>query len=687
MSSIANEMDNESGVLGSNPSTIALVGHPNVGKTSLFNRLTNLLARTSNFSGTTVELKSATLSRDQQSLELVDLPGLYSLEPNSPEERIAGEYLRGDLPKWDQPDAVCVIVDATHMERTLFIVRQVQSLGLPMLVIVNMMDIAARRGMTIDFDKLSLRLGVPVIPVSARTSEGVDRLVSGMFALVRPGAETARLDILEDTCTTCGTCRYADGYRWAATLAGETTRTGLRASQATSEKLDRWMTHTLLGPALFFVIMFTMFMAVFSLAQYPMELLDAGVGALADRVAGWMWPGDLNNFITRGVIGGVGSVLVFLPQICVLFFALTILDDCGYLARAVIVVDRWMRKIGLPGQAFVPLLTAHACAIPAIMSTRVIKNRRDRLVAIMVIPLMTCSARLPVYAMVAAMLFPANAIYAAILFASAYLLGVITAGAVAWILRATVFPGQPSRMILDLPPYRVPSPLNALRTTWVRGWSFLRDAGTVVLFISMAIWCLSTYPKLSEEDFQTRLAESGMMVADSIASPDIASPDIASLEAGGDLSATGTVDLDRLRLQWGQEYSMLGRMGKSVQPVFAPLGFDWKTSVGVLASFAAREVVVSTLSILHGVSEDDTDSLIGSIRSARKADGSPAFGTSTAISFLVFFVLAMQCLPTQSVTRKETGSWSWAIFQLVYMTLLAYGVAWGAHQLAEVFFN
>ena len=640
---------------------IALIGTPNVGKTSLFNRLTNLLAKTSNFPGTTVEVRTATVTFGKQSLQLVDLPGLYSLEATSPEERITRGFLAGELQRHQAPDGIVIIVDATRLERTLFLVGQARELELPTVVAVNMTDVARKQNIHVDHQKLADRLGCPVIPISARTGDGLSELQDAMVSLCAPHPQPALPIVADESCHSCSGCLYADGFHWAATLARETTRSGKTASHEFTDFADRLLTHKLLGLVAFSAVMLTVFISVFWVAKFPMEFLDAGVGTLTDIVAGWIPAGDLSSLLTHGVIGGVGAVLVFLPQICVLFFVLAILEDCGYLSRAVLVVDRWMRKAGLPGQAFVPLLAAHACAIPAIMSTRVIENRRDRLAAILVIPLMTCSARLPVYAMVAAMLFPNSALYAALLFAAAYCLGMVAAFAMAWLLRLTILPGAPSSLILDLPPYRLPSVANALRQSWDRGWSFVRDAGTVILLISIAIWALSTYPKLDEAVFQQQLAEE---VATEFRTP----PD--------------NEQVDRLRAQMAQENSILGRTGKLIEPVFAPLGFDWKTSVGVLASFAAREVIVSTLSVLYG-SGEDTDSLIDRIATAERADGSAAFDVSTSISLLVFFVLAMQCLPTQAVAYKETGSWKWPVFQLVYMSLLAYGAAFVAKQVCD----
>lgn len=669
---------------------VAMVGNPNVGKTSVFNRLTHLLAKTSNFAGTTIEKRKGVvrLSGDD-AITLVDLPGIYSLQASSPEETVARDFLTGDPdgqpPAADRPDGLIIVVDATNLSRSLFIAREVLALGLPAIVAVNLVESARRGGIQIDVSKLSQRLACPVVGVSARTGEGFDALKSELQRMLRPvlplvtiggpmtaGTESAGVNAGdgasvddEAQCGRCGGCPFADGHRWAATLARESTLDGGVISDETTDRIDAVLTHGWVGPAIFAAVMLVTFSLVFYVAQIPMTWLDGLFGWLADGATAILPEGDFRSLIVDGVIAGVGGVMVFLPQICLLFFALAILEDSGYLARAVVVIDRWMRRVGLPGQAFVPLLAAHACAIPAIMSTKVIANRRDRLAAIMVIPLMTCSARLPVYTMIAAMLFPSQAIYAAILFASAYALGMVAAFVMSFVFKRTLLPGEPSPLIMDLPHYRTPSLRNALRHAFERGWMFLRDAGTTILVISIAIWVLSTYPKLPEERFAETLASSGI-VAEQL----------------------DQTDRENRFAAAAQEYALIGRAGKWVAPVFEPLGFDWKTSVGVMTSFAAREVVVSTLSILYGLGpEPDEDvSLHQRLSAAKNADGSPAFTTATCISLLVFFVLAMQCLPTQAVTKKETGSWGWAAFQFGYMTVLAYTAALVAYQVTDRFF-
>ncbi|MFG0288251.1 MAG: ferrous iron transporter B [Rhodopirellula sp. JB044] len=679
--SAASESSDASGKKSSGDKVVAMLGNPNVGKTSMFNRLTNLLAKTSNFPGTTIDRRVGRVElNDRQSISLVDLPGVYTLGASSPEEKVARDFVLGE--NEEVPDALLVVVDATNLQRTLFVAREALQQGRPTIVAVNFIESARRRGLEIDLNTLGRKLGCPVVGVSARTGEGFDRLKSQLAILLAgpalpllissgspecpPTPAENVLTVLTDdeSCGSCRVCPYADGHQWASALARESIRDGSVVSDETADRVDYFLTNRFIGPVVFAAVMVLAFSLVFWFAQVPMEWMDSGFGMLASFVSGLLPEGDFQSLVVDGIIGGVGGVMVFLPQIVILFFMLALLEDSGYLARAVVVVDRWMRRVGLPGQAFVPLLAAHACAIPAIMATKVIENRRDRLAAIMVIPLMTCSARLPVYAIVAAMLFPGSPLWAAILFASAYLLGMVAAFVVAFLLKMTLLPGEASHLILDLPPYRTPSLRNALRYAYERGWMFLRDAGTVILVISIAIWALSTYPKLSDERFEEQMASRSVAV-----------------------DQIDEEELDGLRAAAEQEHAIIGRLGRVVAPVFEPIGFDWKISVGVMTSFAAREVVVSTLSILYGLGPEpeDESTLKDRLMSATYPDGTKVFTTATCVSLLVFFVLAMQCLPTQAVTKKETGSWKWAAFQFGYMTLLAYGAAFVAYHAVSAF--
>jgi ferrous iron transport protein B len=409
--------------------------------------------------------------------------------------------------------------------------------------------------------------------------------------------------------------------------------------------------------------MFVTFMLIFWIAKYPMELIKGWFSLAGGAIHRWLPEGDLASLIADGLIGGVGGMLVFLPQICLLFFVLALLEDSGYMARAAFVMDKLMSRVGLPGKAFVPMLSAHACAIPAIMSTRVIEDRRDRLATILVLPLMSCSARVPVYAMVVALLFPNDPFRAALLFAGAYLLGILAALMMAFVFKQTLLKGPTRPLVIELPHYRLPSLRNALLLMLDRAWVFIKTAGSVILVISLLLWFLAKYPKTDMADLPAETQNR-----------------IAQLETAGDSAAAEAI-LHQAEL----EHSFAGCIGAFVQPIFAPLGFDWKMSIGVVSSFAAREAIVSTLAVLYGVGEsadENVNSLYDSLRSSKHRDGAPVFTTAACLSLLVFYVLAMQCLPTQAVTRRETGSWKWPTVQLAYMSVLAYSAALVTYQIA-----
>ncbi len=643
--------------------TIALVGNPNAGKTSLFNRLTGLRAQTSNFPGTTVEHRRARAQVGARAVTLVDLPGLYTLDAATPDEQIAVDALTGKLKKWPQPDAVLVVVDATNLERNLFLTSQLIELGLPMLVALNMIDVAEKHGVDFDLEELAERLGCPVVPLSARTGQGIEQLTCALEQLVQTqAAPVVPADLT--SCGSCNGCQYSARYDWAENVSAAISRGDDTAYGRRSELLDRLLTHKVMGMVCFAAIMVLTFMFIFWMAQYPMDLIDGWFGLASQTLGQWLSKGDFRSLLTDGILGGVGGMLVFLPQICMLFFVLALLEDSGYLARAVFVMDRLMYRVGLPGKAFVPMLSAHACAIPAIMAARVIDDRRDRLATIMVLPLMTCSARLPVYAMVMALLFPHDPLKASLLFAGAYLLGIVAALAMAWVLKGTLLKGRTKPLVIELPNYRVPSLRNALLLMYDRAWAFVKTAGTTIMVISLVIWALATYPKTAVEDL-----------------PPAVQTQLAELEKSGDADAAANL-LDQQQL----ENSFAGQIGHGLEPLFAPLGFDWKMSIGIVSSFAAREVIVSTLAVLYGIGEEGGEEeglLVDQLRSSTHADGRTVFTPAASLSLLVFYVLAMQCLPTQVVTRRETGSWKWPLLQFTSMSALAYVAALATFQAAN----
>lgn len=676
--------------------TVALVGNPNVGKTSLFNALTGLRAKTANYPGITVDLRQGQLQFEGHNdrlrdVQLIDLPGMYSLEPTSPEEKVASDRISGRLDS--RPDVLVVVVDSTNLARNLFLATEVLELGRPTVVALGLIDAANAADIRIEVNSLSKQLECPIVPLSAKTGEGLTEFRRAVAQLL---VNSSELPVIREACTAgCTGCSFAARHDFTE-LVCRSTVSGGDSTKHKIEGLDRLLTAPIVGLAALLTVMLTVFFMIFSLADVPMTAIEDGFGwigasvhavlptepvasakwfpiafssamaffALGYRVGEVRWSrwstgiavvaavgigllplDDFRSLALDGVIGGIGGVVVFLPQICILFFFITLLEDSGYLARAAFVMERLMRHVGLPGKAFVPMLSAHACAIPGIMAARTIENWRDRLVTILVLPLLTCSARLPVYAMTAALLFGDEPLKATLMFAAAYLLGVVAAFFSAFCLKKTLVKGDTAPLVIELPAYRLPSLRNALITTVDRASVFLRSAGSVILLISVVLWALATYPKLPEN---------------------------------------GYVDNENVMAQRALEYSIAGRVGKMLEPVFDPLGFDWKVNVGVLSSFAAREVLVSTLSIVYGIGEEGAEDELGLVQTLKqqtRPDGTPVFTVATSLSLLVFYVLAMQCLPTQAVTRRETGSWKWAAFQLVYMTVFAYVAAFVVYQL------
>ena len=642
--------------------TLALVGNPNAGKTTLFNALTGLRAKTANFPGTTVERKVGRLHLDHKQIVVVDLPGLYSLDSQSPDEKLAADALQGKL-EHTAPNAALVVVDATNLERNLFLASQVLELKCPVIVALNMMDMARREGIRIDVAKLRDELGCVVVPVSARNGEGVDELKQELNRLVA-GAMPESVDHVDPHCAGCTGCTFQARYEWTEQISTRVMDAAIIQRSQWTDRLDDYFTHPVIGVAIFLGVMLGLFGLIFWAAQIPMELIDHLFAGIKSWSASMLPAGDLQSLVSDGVIGGVGGILVFLPQICILFFALSLLEDTGYLSRAAFVMDKIMRRLGLPGKAFVPLLSAHACAIPAIMSTRVIENPRDRLVTILVTPLMACSARIPVYAMVTALLFPHSPLQAALVFTAAYAVGVAAALCMALIFRRTILPGASKPLMIELPPYRVPALRTALLHTFDRAKIFVKQAGTIILAISLVLWALSYYPKSGPPAAAVALTTQA-----------------AQFEKTGDAKQAAQLraDAGRLSAQASLQNSFAGKIGHVIEPVIAPLGYDWQIGIGIISSFAAREVIVSTLAIVYGVGKDAAEnnqpSLYSTLRQAKRTDGTPIFNVATCASLLVFYILAAQCLSTTAVVRRETNSWKWPLFQIAYMTGLAYVAA------------
>ncbi len=648
--------------------TLALVGNPNAGKTTLFNALTGLRAKTANFPGTTVERKVGRLHLDHKQIVVVDLPGLYSLDSKSPDEKLAADALQGKL-EHTAPSAVLIVVDATNLERNLFLVSQLLELKkCPVIVALNMMDMARREGIRIDVAKLRTELGCVVVPVSARHGEGLAELKTELNRLVT-GAMPEALNHVNPACGGCAGCTFQARYEWTEQVSTRVVDASTSQRSAWTDRLDDVFTHPIFGVVVFHIVMLLVFALIFWAAKIPMDLIDRLFSHLGAWVGSKIHEGDLQSLLVKGIISGVGGILVFLPQISILFFALSLLEDTGYLSRAAFVMDKLMRRFGLPGKAFVPMLSAHACAIPAIMSTRVIENPRDRLVTILITPLMTCSARIPVYAMVTALLFPNSPLQAGLVFTGAYAFAVATALIVALIFRRTILPGGSQALMIELPPYRLPGLRVALLHTFDRAKIFVKQAGTIILLISLILWALSYYPKSSPPAAAVAMTMQA-----------------TQFENSGDTNKATELraDAERLTAQNKLQNSYAGKIGHAIEPLISPLGYDWQIGIGIFSSFAAREVIVSTLAIVYGVGEDaaenDRGSLYDSLRRAKRSDGSPIFNTATCASLLVFYILAAQCLSTTAVVRRETGGWKWPLFQIAYMSGLAYVAAFIVYQ-------
>ncbi|HKP47966.1 MAG TPA: ferrous iron transport protein B [Pyrinomonadaceae bacterium] len=642
------------------PLTVAVAGNPNTGKTSLFNALTGLRQKVANYPGVTVESKLGQwwLTPDCVA-RVIDLPGLYSLEATSIDEQIARDVLIGSAAN-TTPDVLIVTVDATNLTRNLYLATQLIETGLPLVVALTMFDLAERNHVQIDIQKLSEAVGVEIVPVVAKRRDGIDELGRAVMRAADAGARQNSLLCWstqnrihsfpalkpdDDSWREALTARY----RWIESVVAETTRNNSSKQRSTSERIDALATHKVFGPLILLLVMMLIFQTIFSWANLPMNLIDHVFTALGGTLRAYLPPGILTELLVDGVIAGVGGVIVFLPQILLLFLFVTLLEDSGYMARAAFLMDRLMRAFGLHGKAFVPLLSSFACAVPGIMSTRTIENPKDRLATIIIAPFMSCSARLPVYTLMIAAFFSRQKVLSfislgALIILGMYLLGICVAIIVAWIFKHTILNGPAPPFMMELPPYRVPSFANVAHTLLARAAIFLKQAGTVIMAISILMWALVTFPRAG---------------------------------ANGALGDQPTE----------VENSFAGKGGRLLEPLIAPLGFDWKIGIALISSFAARETVISTLSIVYKVGENraaESTSLVTAMHDAKRADGSPVWTPLVALSLMVFFVLACQCMSTVAIVRRETNSWRWPVFMVSYMLVLAYAGSFITYQLGHL---
>ncbi len=745
----------------SEPAYLVLTGNPNCGKTTLFNSLTGLRAKVGNYAGVTVERKEGKLldAPARTDIRVLDLPGTYSLSPQSLDEQVSRDVLLNRLPELPAPDAIVVVIDASNLQRNLYYATQVIELGHPTIIALNMIDVAQNNGHTIDADQLGDALGVPVIPIVASSGKGIPELKQQIFSTLvearsgnrisneirfcelpapfarevadlsillasafherRAQANAEALLILSNEKALASSLQHYPpqiqeavnaarqrldaaqvDWRGAAIEGRYTTVSAIQQAATTelattgenfSDRLDRVLTDKIWGTLIFVVIMALMFQSIFTFAKLPMQALQTGVDWLGNLVGGLIPPGDLNSLLVDGVIAGVGAVVVFLPQILLLFLFIGFLEDTGYMARAAFLMDRLMSKVGLHGKSFIPMLSSFACAIPGIMATRTIESPKDRLVTILVAPLMSCSARLPVYTLLIGACIPNRVLgqlhydvnlgfakfnlfgflgLQGLTMLSMYLLGIVVALLMAWLFKKTLLKGETPMLIMELPPYKRPLFRVVLRHMWDRSKVFLRRAGTVILGINIILWFLATYPKTSSipREFAAKRTSVEQSTADESTKAKAIS-ELNTEEAGAKL-----------------RNSFAGRMGRAIEPVIAPLGFDWKMGIGIVSSFAAREVFVSTMSTVYNVGENNQEAqtLVETLRQQKHADGTAVYTTLTAITLMVFYVFALQCVSTVAIVRRETNSWKWPLFQWAYMGALAWGFSFATFHIGRL---
>jgi ferrous iron transport protein B len=609
---------------------VGLVGNPNVGKSTLFNALTGLRQRVGNYPGVTVERRVGRLACDMP-VDIIDLPGLYSVIPHAADEEIAVRVLKAELPGEGPLDAVVCVLDATNLERNLVLTLEMLELGLPVIVALTMVDRAERMGIVVEARRLSRLLGVPVIAVRARTGEGVEQLVRLLQRPERNATPPASAN---------------DLFARASEIAHAVVHDPAPLRETLTDRIDAVLTHPVSGPVFFISVLFLVFQAIFAWAEPLMAAVEGVVGWSAQLVRSALPDGWFAGLLADGVIGGVGAVLVFLPQILLLFLFVGFLEDTGYMARVSLLADRMMARVGLGGQSVIPLVSGFACAVPAIMATRGIQHPGQRLITMLILPLISCSARLPIYTLLIAALVPSTLMVGwfgaqGIVLFGIYVVATAVALAASFILGRILRKEAPPLLALELPPYRVPAPLHLTHRVCERGLVFVRDAGKIILLTTMVLWFLAAYPQ----------------------SP----PAQGHREGIVTVAETGPAGQhDAL------ENSYVARIGRVLEPVMQPLGFDWKITAGIITAFAARETLVSTLATLYNVSGEE-----GTLAEKMKADRypgteRPVFTPLVAVSLLVFFVFACQCMATLAVLRRETGGWTWPVAVWVTTALLAY---------------
>jgi ferrous iron transport protein B len=679
------------------PVTVALLGNPNVGKSTLFTSLAGIPTRVGNYPGVTVEEKVGRFVHRGRRIDLIDLPGTYSLSPQSPDEKVAVDVLRGAMNGVPRPDCVVVVADATNLERNLYLATQTLELGLPVVLALTLSDVADRRGIRIDSDLLSRRLGCPVIRVAATTGEGIAAIRDRMLDVLGTPPSAARLATSTapiDSDAEAGRspaardaiARYAAIERLLAGVVAMAPPAG----KLMEDRIDALLTHRLWGTLIFAAVMLAIFASIFWLASPLMELVSTGMEWVSAFVGGLLPDGPVRSLIVDGILAGVAGSVIFVPQIALLFLFIAILEGCGYLSRAAYLMDRLLVAAGLSGKSFIPLLSSFACAIPGIMAARTIENHRDRLLTILVAPLMSCSARLPVYLLLCGAFVPDRPVgfswlpLKAVVLAGLYALGVVVAAAVALLLSRTVFKGPPQPFVMELPGWRWPRPAVVLERVREAAWSFLMNAGTLIVAVSIVIWALMSYPRNDQAIDNDVVSLRTSLEAAAAGSEDAF--DRAELVA--ELAALDTPEgLAAARRGAAQRQSFLGRAGQFIEPVVRPLGWDWRIGCAAIASFPAREVVLGTLGVIYNLGDVDPAEAEGATALERRLKAARWDGTNrrvftlpVALSIMVFFALCAQCASTLVVIGRETGSWVWPVVTFTYMTVLAWLGAFAIYQ-------
>lgn len=638
---------------------IALIGNPNTGKTSIFNHLTGLNQRVGNFPGVTVEKKNGhTTIPGGEVIEVIDLPGTYSIFPRSRDEQVVFQLLSQPSNE-DYPELVLVVADASNLERNLLLFTQLQDLGLPLILVLTMADVALRKSFSIHIPSLKQRLHVPVVMVNGRTGEGIVELKETIAGYHRDRkSETQGADHLSELLAN-EQLQIQDTqkrYTKIREIIAEAKRDypDIKTRSRTSA-IDSILVHPVWGYAVFISILLIIFQAIFNFASIPMDWIDMGFNEISIWMQHALPAGPFTDLISQGIVPGIGGVVVFVPQILLLFLFLTLLEESGYMARVVFLMDKLVRPFGLNGKSVVPLMSSVACAIPGIMAARNISTWKDRIITIMVSPLMSCSARIPVYTLLIALVVPDKEVLGffnlkGLVLFGLYSLGLVSALAVAWVMKLLLRESSRGYLLLELPTYQWPRWKSVFIVLWEKVRVFVWDAGKVIIAISVILWVLATYGP----------AESMQHAED----------DIKATYT----NTTSPQELDQKIAASKLEHSYIGILGRAIEPAIRPLGYDWKIGIALITSFAAREVFVGSMATIYSVGEnfEEDHRLMDRLKEEKKADGSPVYTAATGISLMVFYVYAMQCMATLAVVKRETKTWKWPLIQVVYMGVLAY---------------